>query len=111
MTTVLAVALAVVAIAAAIAVIVLALKLGSARSAEKDALAAKDALNTALTAHMDQEKRLEGVTLGLKAEIASLEKDLDACLDPSVVRDRLRRMLAPPGGDQANALPPHPAAH
>lgn len=56
----------------------------------------------------DAVHRLERVVASLKAEVASLEKDLGACRDVSVVRDRLRRLLSNTeagvsGGDGAGA--------
>ncbi len=95
MLTALAVALAVVAIAAAIAIIVYAVKLSGSRLTEKQATTALSLAEGAVNQHLEQESRLEQVITDLKTEIAGLEKDLDACLDPAIVRERLRRMLSP----------------
>ena len=59
--------------------------------------------------------RLERVVRDLKAGIADLERDVDVCQDPSVVRDRLRRLFAAPeagraAGEQAGAVPAGGAA-
>jgi hypothetical protein len=102
--TALAIIVAVVAVAGGIAVAVLAGRLASARGDARDAARAMDAAVQANKAQEDHKVRLELVITSLKAEITALEKDLDACHDPSVVRDRLRRMLAPAGGDSSGGV-------
>lgn len=59
------------------------------------------ALEAERAAHAEDTARLERVVRDLKAEIAGLEGDIDACQDPSVVRDRLRRLLALPEAGRA----------
>lgn len=51
------------------------------------------AATTATRVSETERARLEAVIAGHKAEIARLEGDLDACQDPAVVRERLRRLL------------------
>lgn len=59
------------------------------------------AIGLSESARTNEAARLEAVIAHLKQEIASLENDLSACESPDVVRDRLRKLLAPP--------PPAPA--
>lgn len=45
----------------------------------------------------------EDVVTFLKREIIRLEKDLDACQAPGIIRDRLRRMLSDASGEAPHA--------
>ena len=62
------------------------------------------ALQLAEAARKDEKGRSEKAIAALRAEIATLEGDLDACRTPDAVRDRLRKLLlssvpeAPAGG-------------
>lgn len=93
MVTGLAIAIAAVVLAAAIACLVLMSQRDSARrDVDKFRQSWEDALS-ANKAYDEQISRREQVIFDLKKEVAELEKDLDAIKDPTVVRDRLRRML------------------
>lgn len=91
--TVLAYALAIVALGGAIAVAVYAAKL-YAVSKDRD-VAKADALVLSQTnaAMAVAKENAERVVADLKAEIKKLEGELDACASPSVVRERLGRLL------------------
>ena len=57
------------------------------------AASATDEMRAERLTRVDERERLERVIAQQKAGIAQLEEDIDACEDPGVVRDRLRRLL------------------
>lgn len=69
---------------------------GETVQARRDADANATGLQLSEAARKDDGARLEDVVRRLHAEIEILEKDAAACADPSVVRERLRRLLGGP---------------
>lgn len=93
MITVLAISLAVVALGAAVGVVVLWGRLTAAeRTADGAVAQARDALQQAADG-IERANRAEAVVTLLKANIAQLEKELDACATPDAVRARFQRLL------------------
>lgn len=59
------------------------------------------ALDISEASRGDERRRLEAIIAHLKLEIFTLENDLAACSNPTVVRERLRRLLSGEQTDQA----------
>lgn len=102
------VALALAVAAASGTAVVLAVKWGRERSAAArlelllgEERMVREQVAADLAARAEDAARYERVVRDLKAEIARLEGDLDACNDPGVVRDRLRRLLSSPEAGRA----------
>lgn len=100
------VAVAMALAAACATAVTLAIKLGDARvdaakqGARGDSLLLQNGsltrqLGVEAAGRVDDQQRYEGVIAGLKAEVARLEKEMDQCLEPTSVRDRLAPLLAP----------------
>ena len=56
----------------------------------------------------DEADRLKAIIAALRAEVSSLEKDVDACSDPAAVRSRLQALLGSTeaAAFAAGSLPP-----
>jgi len=68
------------------------------KTLEKELKETKKALEDEKLDKESARVRLEKVNAQLKAEISTLEGDLSLCRDPSVIRDRLRRVLSGTSG-------------
>ena len=107
----LAIIIVLAAIAATIACITFAGQRNAARmELERVKLEAKGMAQANATAD-DTRKRLEAVIEQLKAHLSEMEKSLEACSDPTVVRDRLRSLLssATSPSSTTDGVPPGPS--